>query len=426
MAEATKADVAMAKRLLEEWNAGAGTTKSRIEIREWGDATSHGRRFDRFVKRALGVATTKPSLQSAQIVELETQVVRLGAIPVTQPNPPEWMSQLLHARNSVLAALRVWNDPTATFKTETFALLFATGWNGLALAILQQAGKEWRIVDQGGGFAVINGRERTLEILDAIASALPGPEVQGIRENVRYWVELRNQVAHRHLPALDALAIPYAQAGLLNFENVLVTHFGRDHQLGNCLSVPLQLSGFRDPGVLRSLKGLQASLPIDVQDFLSRIGSETADLLSDPNFVLRVAFVPFLPSSGHSPDAVAYFVKPGEVRPEIEEAIQKYVVVPKVVRAERADLIATQVVEAVTARIPFCFTVNMHASVTYALKVRFKGDLERCDPSCCEYVSSLKRHLYNRSWVERLVVELSDASRFEALTAKAAVKRSTL
>lgn len=418
-------DADLARRLLAEWDQGRGTTKSRIEIREWGDATAHGRRFDRFVERTLGVSTSKRSRQSSQIEMLETQVRRLGAVPVTTSDPPEWTSQLVHARNSALAALRVWNDPTATFRTETFALLFATAWNGLALAILQQAGKEWRVAHSNGGFVLINGRERAREILDVVSDALPGNGDRGIRENIRYWVELRNQVAHRHLPALDAVVIPYAQAGLLSFENVLVTQFGRDYQLGTSLSVPLQLSGFRDPGVLASLKELQASLPLDVQEFLSRIGSETEELMSDPNYVLRVAFVPVLPNSGNNPDAVAYFVRPGEVSPEMEVAIEKYVVLQKIVRPERPNLIATQVVNAVSARINYRFTVNMHTAATYSLGARFRDDLDRCDPSYCEYVSSVKRHLYNQAWVDRLVRELSDEIRFQEVTATRPVDATT-
>jgi hypothetical protein len=35
------ADVELAERLLAEWNNGHGVSKSQLEIRTWGDATSH-------------------------------------------------------------------------------------------------------------------------------------------------------------------------------------------------------------------------------------------------------------------------------------------------------------------------------------------------------------------------------------------------
>ena len=58
------------------------------------------------------------------------------------------------------------------------------------------------------------------------------------------------------------------------------------------------------------MKQLQASLPLDVQSFLARAEQVPDEILSDPRYTLRVAFVPVIPSSGRSPDVVAYFVRP--------------------------------------------------------------------------------------------------------------------
>lgn len=405
-------DVELAARLLQEWDEGRGTSKSQIEIREWGDATAHGRRFDRFIRRTLGVPTTRPSRQSDRMADLERQLKGFGWVP---RGAPSWEVQLQHARNAALAALRIWNDPTATFRTGSFSLLLVTAWNSLAMAILQRRGDEWRELDDQGNVVLVQSREKAREVLDLVAAALPADASRGARENIRFWVDLRNQVAHRHLPALDAIVIPHAQAGLLNFENLLEEEFGSEYLLGESLTVPLQLSGFRDPGVLASLKRLQASLPLDVQAFLADVTSDSPDLLADPSYMLRVAFVPVVPASGRSPDAIAYFVRPGEVAEELTEALDQYVVLPKVARTARPNLGAKQVVAAVAARIPFRFTVNMHAIATRRLKVRPQAkapDPSATDPRYCEYVPAAKLHLYNQAWVDRLVELLSTPEGF--------------
>lgn len=219
----------------------------------------------------------------------------------------------------------------------------------------------------------------------------------------------------RHLPALDAIVIPYAQAGLLNFEEQLGSEFGAEYLLGESLSVPLQLAGFRDPGVLASLRRLQASLPLDVQGFLADAASASPELLSDPSYILRVAFVPAVPASGRSPDAIAYFVRPDEVPDELAEALERYVLLPKVARPARPNLGAKQVVAQVQSRIPFRFTVNMHATATRRLKVRPEAkaaDQGTTDPRFCEYVPAVKLHLYNQAWVDRLVEQLSTPEGF--------------
>jgi hypothetical protein len=419
----TPEDVELAKALFAEWDNGNGTSKSQIEIREWGDATAHGRRFDRFIRQTLGLSTSRRSKQSDRIGELERQVRTLGGRPAGA-KLTEWEDQLQHARDSALAALRAWNDPTASFRTQAFSLLFVASWNALAIAILLKQGKEWRELDsKGRPVLTTEGAERALDTAELVARALPGDQHHGVRENVRVWIGLRNSVAHRHLPALDAAVIPWAQAGLLNFENTIAKEFGDEWLLASALSVPLQLSGFRDPGVLESLKLLQASLPLDVQQFLSDVSGVDASLAGDPTYMLRVAFLPAVPASGRSPDAVAYFVRPGELPEELAEALDQFVVLPKPFRPPRPNLIATQVVEAVQARIPYRFTVNMHTEATYRLKARSRpGSGEsKVKEDYCEYVSSVKRHLYNQAWVDLLVERLATPDDFERTTGKLAV-----
>ena len=115
-----------------------------------------------------------------------------------------------------------------------------------------------------------------------VTDAFPGTERRGLRENVRDWAGLRNTVAHRHLPTLDTAVIPWAQAGLLNFENAVTGEFGEVWALSDQLSVPLQLAGFRNPDIVASLRQLQATLPLDVQAILTRAAEATPELLSIP------------------------------------------------------------------------------------------------------------------------------------------------
>jgi hypothetical protein len=133
----------------------------------------------------------------------------------------------VHAEDSGgMAAIRAWNDPTASFRTDTFALLFVAAWNSIAIATLQRCGREWRELDEAGVPHLVDGRERARETGDLVAMAWPVTRHVGLRRNVEFWIGLRNHVAHRHLPALDAAVTPQARAGLLNLEGVLVDNFG--------------------------------------------------------------------------------------------------------------------------------------------------------------------------------------------------------
>ena len=411
----SEADVELAREFLALWDDGDGISKSQLERQTWGDGSSHGRRFDRLIRATLGVETSRPSRQTDRIADLETQILSLGALPVGAEEV-DWQVQLQQARASGLEALRIWNDPTGAFRTGAFSLLFVTAWNSLALALLQREGQEWSRLNASGGPALVDGAEQSLDTLELINRAFADADYRGIRENLARWVEIRNAVAHRHLPALDHVVIPLAQAGLLKTEAVLVDVFGAEYALGEKLSVPLQLSGFRDPGVLGSRKRLQASLPLDVQAVLARAYDAPADLLADPTYMMRVAFIPAVPSSGRSPDVVAYFVRPGEVPKELEESLDRYVVLAK--PTARPNFRATQVIGEVQRRTGYKFNTNLHAQVSRTLGIRPGRDEPdgTLDIKYAEYITSFKRYLYSQAWVDLLVDKLSTCEGFVDLT----------
>lgn len=410
-----EAEVELARKLLAEWDEGSGTSKSEIERREWDDGGAHGRRFDRFIFQQLGVRTTRRSKQTDRISDLERQVRSLGAHPVGVA-PSEVERHLQHSRAACLSALRVWNDPDSPFRTGGFALFFVTAWNSLALAILHRDGGEWRKLKIGQP-VIRDGVEETLDTIDLVRSAFDGA---GLLENLRFWIDLRNAVAHRYLPPLDVRVIPHAQAGLVNYERIIVDEFGEEYQLAQRLSVPLQLSGFRDPEVLASRKLAQAALPLDVQALLSRAEETTPELLADETFMMRIAFIPVVPASGRNPDAVAYFMKPGEVPEELQQSIEQYVVLPKLVRGPRPSLGGQQVVDEVKKRIPFRFSTADHAAVARYLKVRpERGQADASlDELFCEYVSAAKIYVYNQRWVDRVVEQVSTPEGFRAATGR--------
>ncbi len=173
----------LAQRLYDEWQAGK--PKSRIERETWDDGRSHGRRFDRFISVTLGRPTVKRSKLSDRVTDLEDQVRSLGHRPAGAIGQP-WERQLSHARQSCLSALRIWNDPMATFRTEAFSLLLVTAWNALCIAILQKRGDEWRAVDAKGNLVQKEGEDKALDTSDLVAQAFSGDSHVGLREMARH------------------------------------------------------------------------------------------------------------------------------------------------------------------------------------------------------------------------------------------------
>lgn len=108
-------EVELAEELWAAWDEGRGVSKSELERITWNDGKSHGRRFDRLVRKNLGVPTTRPAKQTDQIASLKKQIRSLGQHPVGW-EPTDVEIQLQHSRAACMASLAIWNDPSRHFE----------------------------------------------------------------------------------------------------------------------------------------------------------------------------------------------------------------------------------------------------------------------------------------------------------------------
>lgn len=265
----------LAKEMYERWQGGE--KKSRLEIEYWDDATSHGKRFTSYAKRWLGVKTESKSPQSGHIERLQGLLRANGISPTDVGDLDEQYRLLAKSRESALSAVRGYNDPLAGFRTELFIVLMVIAWNALFQAMLERDGTDYWARDEDGRQVKIDGRPKAMDTRKLAKLAIGGDDYEAVRQNLDFFIRLRNLIAHRYMPALDTAITGEAQAMLLNFENLLIKEFGDDAALGERLTVPLQLAGFRDKAGLKSLKQAQAQLPTDVMAFLCRHREEVPD-----------------------------------------------------------------------------------------------------------------------------------------------------
>ena len=423
--------VRLATEMHERWQRGE--PKSRLEIEYWGRSTAHGKAFSGYVRRWLGIETERRSSQSVRIAQLEALLRANGISPTEGGELAEEYRLLAKSRESALAAVRVYNDPDAGFRTETFIVLMVIAWNSLLQAMLERSSVDYYERDETGAPVVVGGREKVVGTWGLVQLALGGGEYRAVRANLDFFLRLRNQISHRYLPALDVAVAGEAQAMLLNLENLLVAQFGEEAALGDRLTVPLQLSGFRKEGSLRSLRKAQAQLPADVTSFLAshRTGVDD-DVLTSPEYCLGIFFVPISANRERSADAVVRFVPPDEVTPELEQQLSNIAVVTKrrITPVASADLlIPTEVVNLVGARLPFRFTMDTHTRCWKHYAVRPAGgsdEPEATDDRYCRWDRLAGRHGYTKAWVEKLVRNLSDEHTYKVVVGHSPVSTEQL
>lgn len=302
------------RRLAEEMLARfqAGESKSALEIEYWNIATSHGKRFTSFIRRELGVEIEGRSHQSSELERLASLLRRHGISPSVAGDLSVEDRLIANARQASLAAIRLYNDPTAEFRTETFIVLMIIGWNALFQAKLEHEGTEYRELDDEGAVKEFNGRARYLGTWELALKALEDSEYADVRANLDFILELRHRIEHRYLPAVDVVVAGEIQSMLLNFEELLTTWFGEEAQLGTELVVPLQLSRLRAESPLASLKKLQSQIPVDVMDFLNRHRREvSADILRSPRLRNAVILCSSYRQQGTNSGRSCQFLKTG-------------------------------------------------------------------------------------------------------------------
>ncbi len=418
----------LATEMYERWQNGEA--KSRLEIEYWDNATSHGKAFTAYVKRWLGVETERQSSQSTRIAALEALLRANGISPTEAGDLAEEYRLLAKSREAALAAVRVYNDPIAGFRTETFVVLMVIAWNSLLQALLERSGVDYYDRDEQGSQILIGGRPKVLDTWRLTERALGGDQYRPVRANLDFFLGLRNQIAHRYLPALDPAVVGEAQAMLLNFENLLVTQFGDEAALGDRLAVPLQLSGFRNDGALSSLRKAQAQLPTDVVEFLARHRAELdEDILKSSDYCLQIFFVAVTANRERSADSVVRFVRPDQVTPEIADQLAEIGVATKrkITPVASDDLLRpTEVVNLVAERLPHRFTMHTHTRCWQHYSVRpvgGAGEPEATDSDFCRWDRLSRGYGYTKAWVNKLVREMSNEDTYEAVVGYAPDRR---
>ena len=408
----------VAQEMHDLWKAGA--RKSQLEIDFWGNTGAHGKAFSGYVKRWLGVSTEGKSKQSEELERLRAQLRVHGISPSPTGDLEEEFRLVGKARESALAAVRVQNDPMSTFRTETFIMLMIVAWNSLFQAVLERDGVDYYERDDSGRQVKVEGRPRVLDTWKLMSLAIGGSDWHAVRCNVDFFLGLRNQIAHRYLPTLDEVVLGEAQAMLLNFEKLICHEFGDEAALGPRLSVPLQLSGFRNADANAALRRAQSKLPTDVSSFLTQHREGVSDeVLSSPDYCLRIFLVPVTANRERSADAAVHFIPRDKVTETLKEELQQLGVVTKRRRTPvaSADLLRpSEVVNLVAERLPYRFTMTTHTRCWHHYEVRpIDGakEVDATDDRYCVFDRLSRGYGYTQAWVEKIIRELSKPATYE-------------
>lgn len=308
-------------------------------------------------------------------------------------------------------------------------MLMNVAWTSLLHAIFYQRRiKPWYVsggTGYGRRYERVDGEHKHWELAECMRQYWQGSN-PAERRNLEFFLALRNKIEHRDFPELDPALYGECQAMLMNFEDVLVKEFGTDYALADDLGIALQFSVFRPAEQEKALRRLEGSAVSDVREFIRKFRADLPpEILESSDFSLKVFLIPKLANTSGAADLSVEFIPYDATKPEEMESLSRVTAIIKekqVAVASKGLLKPSIVVELVSSRLPYRFTMHTHTKAWQRYGVRPDGKStqpQQTRQDFCVYDELAGVYGYTPAWVDFLCKKLADPAEFETVTGKA-------
>ena len=264
------------------------------------------------------------------------------------------------AREAMLAAVQLYNNPQVTFKAETFITLAVISWTYMLHAYYRSINVDYRYYHPAGKKRVYDktkyGAYKHWE-LDRCLNDTSCPLDSGTTTNLRFLIGVRHEIEHQMTDKIDEYISAKLQACAINFDYYMCKLFGNKYNLSKELSLAIQFS----PLSPDQRENLQNNLQItsNVKNFLvdfENVLSEEA--LRSPRYAYRVLFRPISAKRPGQADQVVEFVKSDS---PLAEGLEKTYAVIK--ETEKRKYLPGEIVKQMKEKGYDKFSINKHTEL---------------------------------------------------------------
>lgn len=339
----------------------------------------------------------------------------------------KWRLTLAAAREEALLAADMYNQPAKPRRLEAYFVHMHLAWLYMFQALYQKdrRGYHYRKSNRPNApFQRVDGEPKTWDLAKFVSEQwLPESP---IRKNLELTIGMRNKIEHRYEEATTIGTAGYAQALLLNFENLLVTWFGNAETLADALRFPIFVGTFTPEGA-RRIAAAQQNLPKKMRRFLADFEANLEPaVLNHEQYEFRVHLIQKT-SPKTAADVSLTFVRSDQLSPEererLEQLAQSGTVIVRdrdrpVPVANQGGMLPKAAAAAIQDRIPYKFAASSHMPRAWrALNARPpKGDPhpERTDETLCHYDSAHHDYVYTDEFVDRVVAQAKEEDTFQS------------
>jgi hypothetical protein len=249
------------------------------------------------------------------------------------------------AREAMLSAVQIYNNPLISFKTESFIVLSLIAWTYLLHAHYRATCVDYRYFSRRGKRKKFSrnpdGSIRYWSLMDCISKG-NCPLDKDTKNNLSFLIGLRNQVEHKKATGLDSYLSARYQACALNFNLYLKRLHGERFGLDQNLALTLQFAEL-DYGQAKVIKDKEGLIPGDIISYISSFDSKLSNPeIESERFAFRLLFTKVVAKRQGQADRVIEFIDP---KSELAKGISKDYWVKE--ETEKPKLSAKQVVRKV-------------------------------------------------------------------------------
>lgn len=226
------------------------------------------------------------------------------------------------SREAALTAIRSFNDPQVSFKSETFIVLMVIAWTYLLHAYYRSKSIEYRYFRQGQKRRRFDrtkhGSFKHWELKRCLNESR-SPIDKHTANNLRFLIGLRHEIEHQMTRSLDSWLSGRYQACALNYNQYLKKLFGKRHGLDHMLSFSIQFIELSQEQVGGARP--ETNIPQRLRAYIAEFdGSLTHEEYNDERFSYRMLFKRKLVNRPGQADSVVEFIDPNS---ELAKTIDK-------------------------------------------------------------------------------------------------------
>lgn len=266
---------------------------------------------------------------------------------------------LRKSRESMLAAVEIYNNPNITFKAETFITLAIISWTYVMHAYYKKINVEYAYFNKQGSRKKYDktkyGAIKHWE-LERCINDKECPLDFTVKSNLKFLIGIRHEIEHQMTSKIDNAISAKLQACALNYNHFIKTHFGNKFGIDEKLALCIQFAAV-DPmkyKELSKMKGLSENIINYITEFEKNLDENT---IINPEYAYRVLYIPINVNNKGRADSIIEFVRASD---EVKDEIKNLVMLKE---TEKAKYLPNQIVKLMKEKGYNKFSMTIHTSL---------------------------------------------------------------